>query len=224
MQLNDTEAEGDRERSIITWKMLMLYYRCRSRGMKYAYEAMRFITCVRALYTERMSHRIIHGQFVNPKGGDGKNYANDLKMEHIICDNKVVLGDFRANKTLTAVQRNSQGAYGVKTEFCNQYDCQCKIPPELTKHAHACTTDDVRNMITIIHRSEPFKHQPGRVLNSFPDIGKMPLEKLNVSLLHSWFTRHKRKLFGDHNCAGDGTDEEASGSSSSEDEGSDEEL
>ena len=49
MQLNDTEAEGDGERSIMNWKMLMLYYQCRSRGMKYAYEAMRFITCVRAL-------------------------------------------------------------------------------------------------------------------------------------------------------------------------------
>lgn len=67
IQLNDTEAEGDWERSIIHWKMLMLYYRCRSGGMKYAYKAMRFITSVRALYTEKMSHRIIHGQFVNPK-------------------------------------------------------------------------------------------------------------------------------------------------------------
>ena len=80
MQLNDTEAEGDGEHSIINWKMLMLYYRCRSRGMKCAYEAMRFITCVRALYTEKMSHRITHGQFVNPRGGEGKNYAYDLKM------------------------------------------------------------------------------------------------------------------------------------------------
>ena len=111
-----------------------------------------------------MSHRIIHGQFVNPKGGDGKNYANDLKMEHIICDNKVVLGDLKANKTLTAVQRNSQAAYGVKTEFCNQYDRQCNIPPELSKHTHACTTDDVRDMLAVIHRGEPFKHQPGRML------------------------------------------------------------
>lgn len=39
-----------------------------------------------------------------------------------MTDNKVVLGDLKANKTLTAVQRNSQAAYGVKTEFCNQYD------------------------------------------------------------------------------------------------------
>ena len=223
MQLNDTEAEGDGERSIMNWKMLMLYYRCRSRGMKYAYEAMRFITCVRALYTEKMSHRIIHGQFVNPKGGDGKNYANDLKMEHIICDNKVVLGDLKANKTLTAVQRNSQAAYGVKTEFCNQYDRQCNIPPELSKHTHACTTDDVRDMLAVIHRGEPFKHLPGRKLNSFPDIKKTPLEKLDVSLLHSWLTRHKRKLFADMNCADDETDMEESASLSSENEDSDEE-
>lgn len=92
MQLNDTEAEGDQECSIINWKMLMLYYRCRSRGMKYTYEAMRFTTCARALYTEKMSHRIIHGQFVNPKGGKGKNYANDLKMELSFVTTKLFLG------------------------------------------------------------------------------------------------------------------------------------
>lgn len=72
MQLNDTEREGDGDRSLINWKMLMLYFRCRPRGMKYAYEAMRFITCVKALYSEKTSHRILHGQFVNPRGGEGK--------------------------------------------------------------------------------------------------------------------------------------------------------
>ena len=225
MQLNDTEAEGDGERSIINWKMLMLYYRCRPRGMKYAFEAMRFLTCVRALYTEQMSHRIIHGQFVNPKGGDGRNYANDLKMEHLICDNKVVLGHLRANKTLTAMQRYSKSTYGVK-EFCNQFDHECNVPPELSKHTHASTTDDVREMLAIIHKSEPFKHKPGRVLTSFPNIGKTVLDKLNVCALHSWLTRHKRKLFTDINST-DETDveldaEESASSSDSED--SDEEL
>lgn len=36
MQLNDTEKEGDGDRSliIINWKMLMFYFRCRPRGMK----------------------------------------------------------------------------------------------------------------------------------------------------------------------------------------------
>ena len=222
MQLNDTEAEGDGERSLINWKMLMLYSRCRSRGMKYAFEAMRFLTCVKALYTEKMSHRVVHGQFVNPKGGHGKNYANDLKMAHLICANKVVLKDLGSNKTSTSVQRYSKGAFGMK-EFCNQFDNECNIPPELTKHTHACTTDDVRDMLQVIHKSEPFKHQPGRILNSFPDVKKTILDKLNVSLLHSWLKRHKRKLFADIHCTDDESDEEESGSSSSESE-SDEEL
>lgn len=56
MQLSDTEKEGDGERSIINWKLLMLYFRSRSHGMKYAFEAMRLITCVKALYTEKTAH------------------------------------------------------------------------------------------------------------------------------------------------------------------------
>ena len=60
--------------------------------MKYAaFEAMRFITFVKALYSKCMAHRILHGQFVNPKGGDGNNYANDLRMEHELKHDKGVL-------------------------------------------------------------------------------------------------------------------------------------
>jgi hypothetical protein len=81
MQLNDTEKEGDGDRCLMNWKILMLYFRSRKRGMKYAFEAMRLLTCTKALFTEQMAHRIIHGQFINAKGGPGKNYSNDLKME-----------------------------------------------------------------------------------------------------------------------------------------------
>ena len=68
MQLNDTECEGDGDRSLINWKMLLLYFRCRPRGMKYAYEAMRLITWIKALYSEKTARRVLHGQFVNPRG------------------------------------------------------------------------------------------------------------------------------------------------------------
>ena len=64
MQLNDTEKEGDGERSLINWKLLMLYFRARKHGKKYAYEAMRLITCVKGLYTEQMAHHVTQGQFV----------------------------------------------------------------------------------------------------------------------------------------------------------------
>ena len=69
MQLNDTQKEGDGEWCLISWKLLMLYFRARKRGMKYAFEAMCLITFTKALLTERQAHRVIHGQFVNTKGG-----------------------------------------------------------------------------------------------------------------------------------------------------------
>ncbi len=194
MQLNDTEREGDGDRSLINWKLLMLYFRSRSRGMKYAYEAMRFITCVKALYTKKTAHRVLYGQFVNPKGGEGNNYANDLKMEHCIQDNKVSIRGMRANKTLKAVQRCSGSSYGQK-QFCIQFDGQCNIPPESTHHTHACTTEDVKAMHAILQQVKPFKFQAGRTLNSFPHISKSPLDKLDVALLHTWLTNHRRKLF-----------------------------
>ena len=155
MQLNDTECEGDGGRSLINWKMLLLYFRCRPRGMKYAYEAMRFITCIKALYSEKTAHRVLHGQFVNPRGGEGKNYANDLKMEHCIQDNKQSMRAMRGNKTLKAVQRSSSSSYGQK-EFCVHFNRECDIPPYSTRHTHACTTEDVRAMITIIQQTKPF--------------------------------------------------------------------
>ena len=56
MQLNDTEAEGDGQRSIRNGKLLMVYFRARPRGMKYAFQAMHFLTFTKALYSECMAH------------------------------------------------------------------------------------------------------------------------------------------------------------------------
>lgn len=74
------------------------------------------------------------------------NYANDLKMEHLAGGNKVSLREMCGNKTLKAVQRCSGAAYGLK-ECCTQYDNECGIPPESTKHTHACSTEDVKAML-----------------------------------------------------------------------------
>ena len=44
MQLNDTQTEGDGEKSLRNWKLLMFYFRAQPRGIKYAFDAMHFIT------------------------------------------------------------------------------------------------------------------------------------------------------------------------------------
>ena len=155
MQLHDTEKEGDGERNLRNAKLLMLYFRSRPRGMKYAFEMMRFITCVKALYTQKVAHRIIHGQFVNWRGGEGKNVANDLKQEHFVKGHKTVLKDLVANKTLTAVERATKASCGLKGVSDN-FDRQCQIAPEYTLHTSLSKQDDEREMIELVHSQRPF--------------------------------------------------------------------
>lgn len=196
MQLNDTEKEGDGPRSLVNWKLLMLYFRSRSRGMKYAYEAMRLITCVKALYTEKMAHRLIHGQFINTKGGVGKNCANDLQMEMLVKNHKVMLRGMCGNKTLKAVERSTKASHGLKN-IVEAFDNASDIPPDSTSHTHASTKEDVQEMIRLFNSLKPFNYKYNRSMLSFPTISKSPLDQLDTALLHTWLTRHKRRLARD---------------------------
>ena len=196
MQLNDTKREGDGERSIINWKLLMLYFRSRKRGTKYAYEAMRVLTCIKALCTERTAHRLIHGQFVNLKGGSRKNCANDLAMEMMIKNHKVVLKGMCGNKTFKAVERSTKASHGLK-RIVDAYDEINSVPPDSTSHTHASTKEDIKEMIRIIKPLNPFHHTPKRNLQAFSTIQQSPLNNLDTSLLHGWLTRHKRRLARD---------------------------
>ena len=151
MQLNNTEKEGDEERSLLNWKLLMLYFRSRKHGMKHAYEAMRLITCVKGLYTEQMAHRVTRGQLVNVKGGAGNNCANDLRMEMLIKHYKVILKGMCGNKTLKAVEGSSAAAYGLN-KIIQSYDTTSDIPPDSTSHTHTSTVEDIKEMITLFHK------------------------------------------------------------------------
>lgn len=217
MQLNDTK-EGDGERSIINWKMLMLYFRSRKRGMKYVYEAMRFITNAKALHTEKTAHRIVHGQFVNIKGGTGNNCANDLQMEMLIKHHKVMLRGLCVNKTLNAVQRNTKATNKLK-EMVENFDQETNVPPDSTSHTHASSHDDIKEMIGLFSNLKPFHYTPNRILNSFENLTKSPLDQPDTSLLHSWLNRHNKRLARDFsaNCD-DASDDDYVNDDSDDDE------
>ena len=134
----------------------------------------------KALYTAQMAHRLIHGQFINHKGGAGNNYANNLKMEHIIKNNKVILKGLCANKTLKAVQQSSSAAYGVH-QIVNNFDEQSDILPDSTAHTHADKHNDEIEMIETVRKTRPFTFNPGREFKSFTGI--------------AWLTHHKNRLF-----------------------------
>ena len=92
-----------------------------------------------------------------------------------------------------AVQRSTNAVYGLKK--VEAIDKESSVPPESTKHTHASTTMIVQEMIHELKRLKPFEEQPGRVLLSFPNIPKSPLESLDVTALYKWLTHNKKRLF-----------------------------
>ena len=223
MQLHDTEKEGDGERNLRNCKLLMLYFRSRQRGKKYAFEMMRFLTCVKALYTEKVAHRVIHGQFVNWRGGEGKNVANDLKQEHFVKGHKTVLKDLVANKTLKAVERATKASSGLKA-ISENVDKQCNIAPDYTLHTSLSKQEDEKEMIDLVHGLRPFVFKAGRKHSSFATISNSPLDQLDVVKMDSWLNKHKARL---SSCilagADDGDSSDDESDSDIEDDESDEE-
>ena len=70
-------------------------------------------------------------------------------------------------------------------------------------------TEDVKAMLDIVQQAKPFQYQPGRTLHSFPNRTKSPLDQLDVALLNTWLTNHKRKLFSGFHSSEADDDEEA---------------
>lgn len=110
------------------------------------------------------------------------------------------------NKTLKAVERSSAAAYGLN-KIIQSYDITSNIPPDSTSHTHTSTEQDFNKIITLFHNKAPFSNQPGRAHRSFPTISKSPLDQLDVSLLHSWLTRHKRQLAKNYHPSWDDDDD-----------------
>ena len=94
-------------------------------------------------------------------------------------------------------------------EISKQYDRVSNIAPESTSRSHACTDDDVREMIDLVSCQKPFQHRRGITLKRFPSISKTPLDQLDAFALHSWLTRRKRRLASSQHSCDDSSLEEA---------------
>lgn len=207
MNLNDTEREGDGARSVLNWKILLLYFRSRKRGQKYAFEAMRFLSNVKALYSAKMAHRAIHGRFVNQLGGDGRNVANDLKQEHHVKKNKKFITKTGAQKTLKAVTRATGASNGVDDINTNLEE-QTKIHRPSSKHTIASAEEDEKQMVKILRGLKPFVLIPNRKHTHFPHISESPMDELDVMLFKTWLTKHRNQLASNRNAEYQAEDED----------------
>jgi len=135
MQLKDTCAEGDGDRSNINKKRLLLYFKKFKSFSKYSIEMFTTLAQVQALESEQMAHRLTWGRFVNWTGGQGKNIECDTAQE--ICNRtcKSVVQGMGANKTDKALLRASKAAAGVE-EVVSNFDTSTKIHKSSRNHSH----------------------------------------------------------------------------------------
>ena len=224
MNLNDTEREGDGECIIINWKVLLLYFRARKRGQKYAYEAMRFLSHVKALFSEKMAHRATHGRVLNHLGGTGRNVANDLKQEHYVKKNKKLITKLGAQKTLKAVSRVTGASNGIEDININ-LEHQAQIHRPSSKHTVASAEEDEKEMVKILRGLKPFHSVPNRKHPHFPSISESPMDELDVMLLKTWLTRHRNHLAVNRNAEyeAEETNEDDNGMESDDEESNPEE-
>ena len=158
------------------------------------------------MLTERQAHRVIHGQFVNTKGGLEKNIANDLKVETMVKDHKKVLRGLCGNKTLKAVQRATSASHRLKI-IMEAINRESKDPPDSTQHTHANTEKLVEKMVSVLRNVKPFEVTPGRYFVSFQNITKTP-ENLNIVALYKWLSSNKVRLAHDAFAVTDDGDDE----------------
>ena len=154
---------------------------------------MRLLTYCRALFTAKMAHRVIHGQFVNPSGGIGKNYANDLKQEHLVKCNKVILRGLCGNKTLKAVTRATQSAYNVK-KITSNFDIESNIAPDSQSHTYGDLSTDIKMMVGVLRKLKPFSYSKGRKHTAFPSISNSPLNHVDIASLDAWLSSKKQAI------------------------------
>lgn len=96
LEFKDAIREGDGNRILQCWKVLLMYYRS-ANHTNYASEAFHFISQVTATASPRVAAQLLWNRVVNTKGKEGHNIPVDLHMEHLYRTVKEYVAGVRAN-------------------------------------------------------------------------------------------------------------------------------
>ncbi|XP_057307902.1 uncharacterized protein LOC130645814 [Hydractinia symbiolongicarpus] len=193
LQLKDAAKEGDGNRTLINQKMLLNVFKSLGSYSKYALEMFVSIAQVECLLTPRLSEEFKWGNFVNWRGGKGKNIEDDLAQEIVNKVSKNIVQRMGPNKTISSITKITKAANGIK-EILENYDKNASIHRSSTQHSTSDAFEDENEMILDLLELKPFHHSSGRFHNSFPAIKRSPLRYMNVTDFHNWLKKHRDEL------------------------------
>ncbi len=187
----DAWKEGDGERVLRLWKILMLHFHA-ERKTKYALEALRLQFQVTTLQPY-LSHQLTWGRFINTHGGQGRNLPCDLHNEHINKLYKDIISNMGANFTKTASTWAARSVSSLH-RMSMAFDKQTNIRPEATAHSTRSDEKDVKTVVAVLQKAEVLNVIVNRSHRMFPNFSPDPLHKLNREHMRTWIKK-KAKVY-----------------------------
>lgn len=192
LELKDAVREGDGERILRVWKVLVIYFHYAGHK-NYKQEAFNLLTAVNATASPRIAAQLKWSRVVNTKGKKGHNVAADLHMEHL---NKVLkgcianLGANISEETIIQCWKSLSGLMDV----CKQFDTENDVKPSSTTHSKPNTAEDmIRILVELTSTSQVFDYVPGRKHKTFKGIKPNIANCIDAKKLLDWLQMAKNK-------------------------------
>lgn len=189
----DAWKEGDGERVLRLWKILMLHFHAEKKN-KYALEALRLQFQIATLQPH-LSHQLTWGRFINTHGGKGRNLPCDLHNEHINKLFKDIIANMGANFTKTASTWAARSVSSLE-RLSTGFDKQAGIHPEATAHGRR-SDEDIKIVVGVLKKAKVLEVTEKRSHRMFPKFTPDPLHKLNREQMAKWIKRKAREYMSD---------------------------
>ena len=190
-EFNDAVHEGDGERMLTIWKLLLLNFRATGHT-NYAAESVRLIAEASALLTERDAHRLKWCRFINTKGKPGKNISCDLGMEHWNRAFKQHLATAGGNIAFSTIIRTGM-ALSTLNEAIDRFDEVTNISPQAVHHTTKSSKKDENTMLEALHSKYKVFGAEGSHFN-FPSFSRNHLVSIDKKKFEKWIQGHINKL------------------------------
>ena len=189
MEFRDAWAEGDGDRVLCCWKLLMPHFRA-SGSRKYALEALRLQFQTNAVLSPNLAHQVKWNRFINVKGGIGRNIPCDLFNEHMNRLIKKIIMNMGSNLTEDSLQKAARSV-STLSSISEQFNKESNVPYTTSAHSTRADTSDVKKTVAIVLQHKLITPVKSRKHKSFPKLPLNPLHNLDVNKTKSWIREKK---------------------------------
>ena len=189
MEVRDAWAEGDGERMVRCWRLLLPQFKATNRR-KYALEALRLQFQIQATLSPHLAHHLVWDRFINTHGGIGRNIPCDLHNEHINKVVKSIMKDQGSNITESALQRAARSVTTLK-QIQVRFDAESEVPIVTSSHSTKSEEQDVAKVVSSILKLDILSIKSGWKHASYPTLRTNPLWSWDIKATKVWIATKK---------------------------------